>query len=261
MGWGKIQASAVVTIRNYQEAKSYYDHTKPIRGHSKLVSGVPVRTDRRDRNTSLMQDSNNGDIYLKLFRTNILTWHKPSIIDASQEGETITIDASYNTMTTNQWINRYLPWGMHVHAQHGLTILNDCYVCKGPMTFKKEGDVWTLISKPTRMRVERLDRAKASAVRKQCAGFYTYLRTMCSFEITPEMRDAMKESKNEFARDLARFGSVKHLYTPSTGHSTHRINYEAAKRRYTECRYREAGAYYWEELPIGVLHRNMQVSK
>lgn len=71
------------------------------------ANGKPVA-----KNARLFRDSETGDVRLRLYRTDILTWHR--------DGSFTFYWGSWDTVITRRYVNEYLPFG-RVYRNKGQT--------------------------------------------------------------------------------------------------------------------------------------------
>jgi len=100
MGYG-YDGYDLPCIKDYEEAKRFFENTKPIRGHD--VNTVPLES--RKKTGVCLSKRPNGDYVAQLWRTDIIAYHPDN---------SITFMPAYLSMSTDRFaqrLTRYTPYG------------------------------------------------------------------------------------------------------------------------------------------------------
>jgi hypothetical protein len=113
--FGQLNTSKFPALRSYADCEAYYNATAPIRGYSKDAAGVPLRRDRK--NHTVMALLKSGDRYIcRLYRTGVVTFHASG---------TIVADLTYGSLSTRDFANCFLPYGVRCTSDAGHELITD----------------------------------------------------------------------------------------------------------------------------------------
>lgn len=194
MGYATIQR-VPRAIRKYEEAKSIYDKTKPIRGRDNVR---PLGA-RRDVDTYQVR-MRDDDVQFMLYKTPVVTYRPDDTIELFCDG--------WNSMSTRQFISHVL--NTHCYTKNGRMILRageqlQVMPTKGQeIVLLKEVDGLLTISNPQDVMGYRINRKAANNVRAKYKEFLDYLSNMLLVrkEKSKQGFDTFQFSINEFATVL-----------------------------------------------------------
>ena len=258
-----INSNRLNPIRNFAEAKAYYENTSPIRGYIKDLYGVPLHKKRERHNVyRLVRKSNryeesHGESYAcRLYETDIITWHADG---------TVMLDVTYFSQTTREFARFYMPhYGVAIYPHEGRHVVRDDVghykASTKPVRLIKVGAVWRVDASTAKIETRPvLDKSKAAAVRKELRPFMQYVKTMRAlgpihYKTWLEMRDnvGLSNALMESMTDERKFLSVVlacyiNEYHRYNDNPMCRIP-DHAEARLREAAYKERGCY--NEVPL-----------
>lgn len=246
------------SFRTYANAEAYFNNTPAIRGQDKEVMGVPLRKDRKHRDTHFLRKE--GDAY-------IVRMYHDDIAVFWSDGE-VAINTSYNSLSTDALATNFTPSGHYPVRRNGQPLMyagsGRYYLAKKPIVFK-DGQI---INKDS-LRVSKkvLNRKRAKTVRDLYAPLLNYIHTIRSLSddgLAPQAVGPWEgavgggldhTNPDNFPRILREFWMT--IWTPV--HSGYRafIRPEAEKVIINRA-YERHGAYDWMPLEEGEIHKTMR---
>lgn len=282
--FGQLNTRTFPVLRSYADCEAYYNETAPIRGYSKDAAGVPLRRDRK--NHAVMALLRRGDTYgdpygdryiCRLYRTDVVTFHASG---------TIVVDATYGSLSTRDFANCFLPYGVRCTSLAGMELVSDADgtypaglypLALRPNKMCHDGAYRVSRDTVPLMGVKKVDRKKTAAPRAAIKPLLEYARAFAAMieadGLSSEARDAMKPHETyayitmntmdtlaapENWTSLAA-NAMKSGWMHRFGGTRYRLNYEEFAKRVRDAAYTLTGAYYLEPLPVGTVHKHMEL--
>lgn len=168
MGYQTVKQ--VPTIRDYNEAKQWWEHTKPIRGRS--VDLRPLAERRYADCYSIRKNPENQAIECVLYKTPVVSF--------MPDGEVHIRNGGWATASTHMFIEEVLGTGVRVCGQRGKTIvkLNGSVISLGAnevVRIRKNGSKYEALNEQTHHDY-KINRRGANIVRGRYKDFYDYFK-------------------------------------------------------------------------------------
>lgn len=272
-----MSISDFARIRSYDDAAAYFEKTKPVRGYTKETHGVPLKTNRRNLHTMMLRYNAKEDYYAcRLYRTDVIKFYKDGRMG---------VDTGYfHSNSTNTFANAFLPVWLYASTFGSKPVIGNYYVPRNGEVIIRNGEID--VSTTAQMMVKRTNRKIANAARKSVAPLLVYIDTLKKAEVEfsdEEVQRIMGEyweakradgrtieafARRSFSERLCIDNMKDEEAYPVIAASITGNQYSWEHRRYVrkigsggvgqllKCLYTEAGAYYWEELPPGKLHKD-----
>ena len=167
MGYQTVKQ--VPTLRDYNEAKQWWERTKPIRGRSNDLR--PLAERRYADCYSIRKNSSNDAIECVLYKTPVVSF--------IPNGEVHIRNGGYASASTHKFIEEAVGTGVKASGQRGKTIIkiSGSVVSLGAnevMRLRKNGSKYEVLDEQTHYDY-RINRRGANNVRGRFKGFYDYL--------------------------------------------------------------------------------------
>lgn len=174
-----IDTKGIRTFNSYKEASDWEAAVKPVRGDANNTKPLGFR---HKKHMNIRREEN-GDIIIRLYSTDIITYHPNG---------TITLDhGGYKTLSTVSLMQAVLPWGIYPHLYHGAMWMCGDYAEEGCAThtghyclprkavieFNPETRNYR-IHNPEPVYVHHIDRKNKNLVMKEYAGFLAYFKAV-----------------------------------------------------------------------------------
>ena len=171
-----------MSIRKYEEAKSRYENTKPIRGRA--IECRPWGSRNRDWEQVVKEDIDGVTAYgARLYQTNVVMF--------MPNGDVHIRNGGYNTPITAEYISARLPWGLESRKQYGKLWIGGSglngenypvdsakgMVLKHKGTDERGKDLYEITEKPKMQRVA-VDREKSKQATLPTKPFKDYATIM-----------------------------------------------------------------------------------
>lgn len=272
-----MSISDFARIRSYDDAAAYFEKTKPVRGYTKETHGVPLKTNRRNLHTMMLRYDGKNDVYMcRLYRTDVVKFYKDGRMG---------VDTGYfHSNSTNTFANAFLPVWLYASTFGSKPVIGNYYVPRNGEVIIRNGEID--VSTTARMMVERTNRKIANAARKSVAPLLVYIDTLKKAEVEFDAEEGQrimgeyvkaKDQNDDLLGKMMRM-STREVLTIDTMKDEDAYpviasciaynQYSWEQRRYIRrigsggvsmllnALYIESGAYYWEPLPPGKLHKD-----
>lgn len=206
MSYGQQRNTGVPYLRNYNEAQTKFEKTKPIRGGGANGGRIALGHRHRVAEFYMHKNPNNQAIECICYRTPVVTFHPDGNIELSSGG--------WSSNTTAQFIEDVLPISCRVNQSNLVVGLNG-----GEYRFKGSGLILKYIDgKLTPQNVEpdyvyRVNRKEANNVRKAYADFTKFFMGMAKLKADEPIADT--EFIRVFGADESRGGHTTKAKMPS----------------------------------------------
>lgn len=174
-----IDTKGIRTFNSYKEASDWEAAVKPVRGDKNNTKPLGVRYKKHMN----IRREENGDIIIRFYSTDIITYHPNG---------TITLDhGGYKTQSTASLMMAVLPWRVRPQLRYGhMWMWGDyaeegcathtgryCLPRKAVIEFNPETRNYR-IHNPEPVYVHNIDRKNKNLVMKEYAGFLAYFKAM-----------------------------------------------------------------------------------
>lgn len=174
-----IDTKGIRTFNSYKEASDWEAAVKPVRGDANNTKPLGVRYKKHMN----IRREENGDIIIRLYSTDIITYHPNG---------TITLDhGGYKTQSTASLMTAVLPWSVRPHLRYGhMWMCGDyaeegcathtgryCLPRKAVIEFNPETRNYR-IHNPEPVYVHKLNKNAKREVTKEYAAFLAYFKAM-----------------------------------------------------------------------------------
>ena len=180
-----IDTKGIRTLSNYAEASTWEALVKPVRGDKNNTKPLGPRNKKHMN----IRREENGDIVVRLYRTDVVTY--------KSNGEIVLDHGGYQTLSTSEMMRAVLPWSVRPHLRYGHMWMCGDYAevgennnsvthtghfrlpRKAVIEFNPETRNYR-IHNPEPVYIHSIDRKAKREVTKEYAAFLTYFKAIAA---------------------------------------------------------------------------------